>query len=139
MLTFNAWFLGLFSLARPPQEWNFGRREPNCHLLSMFPGRGPGRALADAPFPSPEVLERSWDLGSSLQSWKLSQISGMLEFKRPPAHFPEEEHETQRGEGVGLRSYDVQRRARVCQEKVRVCGRVSIYLPFSGNSTSTSY
>lgn len=107
MLTFNARFLGLFSLARPPKEWNFGQREPNCHLLSMFPGQGPGRALAGASLSSPEVPEHSWDLGSSHQLWKLSQNSGMLEFKRPPAHFSGEEHEAQRGEGVCPRSHSM--------------------------------
>lgn len=100
--------------------------------------RGPGTALADAPLPSPEVLERSWDFRSSRQSWKLSQNSGMLEFKQPPAHFSEEAHEDQRGKAVGLRSHSMLGSARVFQEKM---GSVSIswFLLYWGNSTPISY
>lgn len=73
----------------------------------MFPGQGAGIVQADTPLPSPEVPEVSWDFGNSRQFWKLSQNSGMLEFIRPPAHFLEEEHEAQRGDGVGLRSHSM--------------------------------
>lgn len=103
------------------------------------PSRGLGRTLADASLPSPEVPERSWDLGSSHQFWKLSQISGMLEFKRSLAHFPEKEHEAQRGEGIGLRSHSMLDELEFARRRWEFYEQVSIHFPFSGYRTTVSY
>lgn len=108
-LAFRARSWACFPWHRPPES-GIRPKGPNCHLLSMFPGRG-RPALSDTLLPSSEVPERSWDSGaSSPGSWP--RTLECWDSKLLPARFSGRHLSSGWGER-GLRSEAVEAGARV--------------------------